>query len=131
MTTVVQVTFRNIRVSPALDLEIRSRAAWLESFCPRIIGCQVLVEIPHRRRKHGRPLHVRIRLSLRGENVVVSHEPTFNAADRPAPRKRDELDTRHKDAHVAIQEAFDVARRRLEDMTRRQRGDVKTHSAAT
>jgi len=32
---------------------------------------------------------------------------------------------------VAIHDAFEVARRRLEDAARRQRGDVKTRTAAT
>ena len=131
MTRPVQITFRKMGVSPALEQEIRSRAAWLETFYPGIVGCRVLLEIPHRRRKRGRPLHVRLELSLPGEDVIVNHEPTLDATARPAPRKSDELDGRHKDAHVAIHEAFDVARRRLEDVARRQRGDVKTHPVVT
>jgi hypothetical protein len=117
--------------SPALEDEIRSRAAWLESFYPGIVGCRVLLEVPHRHRRRGRPLHVRIELSLPGEDVVVSHEPTLDATARSTPHKSDELGGRHKDAHVAVHEAFDVARRRLEDAARRQRGDVKTRTAAT
>ncbi len=129
MTRPVQISFRNMSVSPALEEEIRTRAAWLESFHPGIVGCRVLLEIPHRHRRRGRPLHVRIYMSLPGEDVVVNHEPTPNAVLPPALHKGDELDGRHKDAHVAIHEAFDAARRRLEDMARRQRGDVKTRAA--
>ena len=128
MTRPVQITFRNIGGSPALEQEVRSRAAWLETFYPGIIGCRVLLEIPHRHRKRGRPLHVRIELSLPGEDVIVNHEPTVHATALPAPHKSEEVDSRHKDAYVALHEAFDVARRRLEDMARRQRGDVKTRS---
>jgi ribosome-associated translation inhibitor RaiA len=129
-TRPVQISFRNMSVSPALEEEIRSRAAWLESFCPGIVGCRVLLEVPHRHRRRGRPLHVRIEVSIPGEDVIVNHEPTLDATSRPAPHKSDELDGRHKDAHVAIHEAFDVARRRLEDAARRQRGDVKARAAA-
>jgi hypothetical protein len=118
-------------VSPALEHEIRSRAAWLEMFYPRIVGCRVLLEVPHRHRKRGRPLHVRIELSLPGEDVIVNHEPTLHATARPGPRKSEELDGRHKDALVALHEAFDVARRRVEDVARRQRGDVKTGAVVT
>jgi ribosome-associated translation inhibitor RaiA len=131
MTRPVQITFRNMGVSPALEQEIRSRAAWLETFYPGIVGCRVLLEIPHRHKKRGRPIHVRIELSLPGEDVIVNHEPTLHATARPASRKGEELDNRHKDAHVAIHEAFDVARRRLEDVARRQRGDVKTSAVVT
>ena len=110
----VQISFRNMRVSPEIEEEIRSRAAWLESFHPAIVGCRILLEVPHRHRRHGQPLHVRIEVSLPGEDVVVNHEPVDAS-----------------DAHVVIHEAFDVARRRLEDMARQQRGDVKTRTAAT
>lgn len=127
MTTPVQITFRNISASPALEQEIRSRASWLEAFFPTIVGCRVVLEVPHRHRRHGRSLHVRIELSLPGEDVIVNHEPAPDVMT--ASRKSDELDGRHKDEHVAIHDAFDVARRRLEDMARRQRGDVKTHAS--
>jgi ribosome-associated translation inhibitor RaiA len=129
MTTPVQITFRNMSVSPTLEQEVRSRVSWLESFFPDIVGCRVVLEMPHRHRRHGRSLHVRIELSLPGEDVVVSHEPTPDTAARSASRKSDELDGRHKDEHVAIHDAFDVARRRLEDAARQRRGDVKTHAS--
>ena len=130
-TRPVQISFRHMTVSPAIEEEIRSRAGWLESFYPGIVGCRVLLEVPHRHRRRGRPLHVRIELSLPGEDVIVNHEPPLEAMSPRVLHKSDELDGRHKDAHVAIHEAFDVARRRLEDVARRQRGDVKTRAAAT
>jgi ribosome-associated translation inhibitor RaiA len=130
-TRPVQISFRNMSVSPAVEEEIRLRAAWLESFYPGIVGCRVVLAVPHRHRRRGRPLHVRIELSLPGEDVIVNHEPTLEAMPRPALHKSDELDGRHKDVHVAIHEAFDAARRRLEDVARRQRGDVKTRATAT
>jgi hypothetical protein len=130
-TRPVQINFRNMGGSPALEEEVRSRAAWLESFYPGIVGCRVVLEIPHRHRQRGRPLHVRIELALPGEDVIVNHEPTLDPTPRSASRKSDELDGRHKDGYVAIREAFDVARRRLEDVTRRQRGDVKTRAVTT
>ena len=38
----------------------------------------------------------------------------------------EELDPERKHAQVAVHEAFDIARRQLQDYARRQRGDVKT-----
>jgi hypothetical protein len=130
-TDSVQISFRNMPRSAALEEELHSRVAWLDSFYPGIVGCRVVLEIPHRHRRHGRPLHVRIELSLPGEDVIVNHEPTPGTAARSASRKRDERNGQHKDAYVAIREAFDVARRRLEDVARRQRGDVKTRAVTT
>ncbi|HVH26788.1 MAG TPA: HPF/RaiA family ribosome-associated protein [Vicinamibacterales bacterium] len=127
----VQVTFRNMDPSAALEEAIRARAAWLETFYPALVGCHVTVDIPHRHRKHGWPLHVRIELSLPGEDVIVNHEPALHGTLGEAAHKRDELDGAHKDALVTIHDAFDVARRRLEDAARRQRGDVKKSSVGT
>jgi len=81
------------------------------------------MEVPHHHRRYGRPLHVRIDLSLPGEDVIVNHAPALDTADpdRSAARKSDERDSRHKDARVTIHEAFDAARRRLEDVLRRRR----------
>ena len=130
-TRPVQISFRNMGASPALEAEVRARVEWLESFSPAITGCRVVLEIPHRHRRSGRPLHVRIELSLAGEAVIVTHEPASDTTVRSASRKSDEAAARHKDAYVAIHEAFDVARRRLEDVGRRQRGDVKTRAVTT
>jgi cold shock CspA family protein len=41
--------------------------------------------------------------------------------------KESEIESVHRYAAVAIREAFDTARRRLEDVAREQRGAVKTH----
>jgi ribosome-associated translation inhibitor RaiA len=120
-----------MKVAPALEQEIRSRVARLESFHPAVVGCRVLLEVPHRHRTRGRRLHVRVELSLPGGDVVVDHQPALAGGARAVTHKSDEVDGRHKDAFVAIHDAFDVARRRLEDAARRQRGDVKTRRRST
>jgi hypothetical protein len=131
MTQPVRITFRNKPASPALEQEIRSRVAWLETFYGGIVGSKVTLEIPHRHRERGRPVQVRIELSVPGEDIVVSHAPTLHASSRQLATERlqKELDVEgpRRDALVAVHDAFDVARRRLEDYARRQRGDVKSH----
>ncbi len=122
-TKPVQVSFHNMNVSSALEEEVRERVAWLHSFHPRIVGCRVLLQAPHRHRH--RPLHIRIELSLPGEDVVVEHEPPLETTAR-SPRVNNDRGGDHPDAHVAIHEAFDFARRRLEDVLRRKRADSKT-----
>jgi ribosome-associated translation inhibitor RaiA len=134
MTSAIQVSFRNMAVSPALEQEIRARAAWLETFYSGVVGCRVVLEVRHRHREHSRPVHVRIELSLPGKDIVVSHDPTLHATLKhlrgEATYKAEDIEGAHKDALVAIHDAFDVARRRLEDYARRQRGDVKIHHDA-
>jgi hypothetical protein len=122
-------------LSAGLEEEIRARARWLERFYPDLVGCHVLLETPHRHRKRGRPLHVRIQLVLPGEDLVVDHEPTLHGrlkdVQADSAHKDTEIDGGHKNALIVIRDAFDVARRRLEDFARRQRGDVKIHAAAS
>ena len=131
MTRPVQVTFRNVAVSAVLEQEVRERAAWLETFYSGIVGCRVLLEFPHRHQSHGRPVHVRVELSLPGEDIIVNQEGTPHLAARD-PRLEIVYEAAvreggHEDVIVAIHDAFDVARRRLEDYARRHRADVKTH----
>jgi cold shock CspA family protein len=127
-----QVTFRGIEHSDALEADIRERVSWLEQFYAGIVRCRVLVELPHRHRRDGRRFHVRIDMTLpAGAPIVVSHEPSLHGrlkdVESEAHRKDTEVDSVHRYARVAVHDAFDAARRRLEDFAREQRGDVKVH----
>jgi len=128
----VQVTFRNLAHDEALEQEIRDQVSWLEQFYAGIVRCHVLVEVPHRHRHDGRHFHVRIDVTVPGgPPIVVSHEPSLHGQSKDiedeAHRKDDEIKSVHRYATVAIHEAFDLARRRVEDFAREQRGTVKAH----
>jgi cold shock CspA family protein/ribosome-associated translation inhibitor RaiA len=130
--TPVQVTFRGIDHSDAVEYDVRERLAWLEQFHRNIMRCQVVLEIPHRHRHNGRHVHVRLELTVPGhEPIVVSHEPSLHAGARDAEeevhRKTSEVESVRRYAHVAVREAFDVARRLLEDVARVDRRVVKSH----
>ncbi|MGH8065188.1 MAG: HPF/RaiA family ribosome-associated protein [Candidatus Entotheonellia bacterium] len=103
----LQITARDISLSEAAEVDIRAKAANLDTYYDGIMGCRVVVEGPVRHHRKG-PFTVRIDLSVPGAELVVD---------------------RHADAdlYVAIRDAFDAARRRLEDYARRQRGAVKSH----
>ena len=127
-----QVTFRGLPHSDALEADIRERAGRLEQFCAGIVRCRVLVEIPHRHRHTGRHFHVRVEVTVPGSDpIVVNHEPSLHGRlkdfEDEAARKDAEIEAVHRYASVAVREAFDAARRRLEDVAREQRGAVKVH----
>ena len=109
----VQISFRGMEPSDAVEAKIRERAAKLERFYDRIMGCRVVVESPHRRHHQGKLFHVRVDLTVPGGELAVTREPAEHHA--------------HEDAFVAIRDAFDAVQRQLEDYARRQRGDLKTH----
>jgi ribosomal subunit interface protein len=108
----LQISFRNMDPSPAIEDRIRKKAEKLERFHGRIIGCNVVVEAPHRHRHKGKLYNVRVDISVPGKDVIV---------DRAKPE-----DHAHEDVYVAIRDAFNAATRRLEDQARKMRGDVKS-----
>jgi hypothetical protein len=126
-----QITFHGLAPDDSLEDEIRERASWLEQFYERIVRCRVIVEVPHRHRRDGRHFHVRIEATVPGgPPIVVGHQPSLHGRLKDvaddAHRKEDGIGSVHRHARVAVREAFDAARRRLEDFAREQRGTVKT-----
>jgi cold shock CspA family protein len=127
-----QINFRGLAHSETIEADIHERIAWLEQFYGGIVRCRVLVEIPHRHRHDGRHFQVRIDITVPGgAPIVVSHEPSLHGPLKDVAEaehsKDTEIEAVHRYAHVAIHEAFDVARRQLQDFAREQRGVVKTH----
>ncbi len=124
------ITFRGIEPSAALEAEIRRRIDKLETYYHSIMGCRVLVELAQRHHETGNHYHVRIDLTVPGEEIVVAHEASLHATaqdiDAEKVTKEAEPNPERKHARVAVREAFDIARRQLRDCARRQRGTVKT-----
>lgn len=109
----IQITFRHMEPSPAIEAAVREKAAKLDAFFDRITGCRVVIEAPHRRHHQGKLYHVRIDLTVPGEELVVRRDP---------PEHRE-----HEDPYVAVRDAFDAMKRQLQDYVRRVRGSVKVH----
>lgn len=125
----VQTTFRQMPPSPAAAARIEVEARKLQRYCDAITHCHVIVVAPHRHHRHGRHYEIRIELSVPGDHIVIHHEPSAHSRLKPEDesRKHAEFDAPHKDIYVVIRDAFDTARRQLEDYVRRRRGDVKRH----
>jgi len=111
MQSPVQVTFRDIPPSPALTAHVEKRAAKLDTFYDGIVKCHVVVEAPHRHSKQGKRYHVRIDLHVPGRELVISNTP----------------DDAKEDVNAAIDDAFGDAERALEELSRLQEVDGKTH----
>ena len=110
------VTVKNLQSSAALETRIIELANRLDPFA-QIIRCDVAVEVPHRHHRQGRAFHVRIQLHLGmpGQEIVVSHDPGDDDA--------------HHDPYVTVRDAFDAARRQLQALTERMRGEQKARDA--
>lgn len=113
MPAEIQITFRGMEPSPSAEAQVRRRAEELEQFSDRISTCRVVLEAAHRRHRQGTIYQVRIDLAVPGGKIVVNREPAE--------------DHSHEDMHVSIRDAFDAARRRLQDHMRRLDGVMKQH----
>jgi ribosomal subunit interface protein len=109
----VQVTFRNMDPSEAVEANVREKAEKLERYFDRVVSCRVVVESPHRRHHKGKLYNVRIDIGVPGKEIVVNHAGPKNHA--------------HEDIYVAVRDAFNAATRRLEDHARKIRDEVPPH----
>ena len=116
MQVPLQITFRNMQPSPAVESRIRERAAKLERFHQRITSCHVVVDAPHRHHHKGKLFAVHVDLTVPGQEILASKGAGANHA--------------HENVHVAIRDAFDAVLRQLDGFARRARGDVKHHERA-
>ena len=128
----VEVTFRNLNTSDWLERDIRDRAGKLDTYCPDIVACRVLVAKPHRHREHGNRFDVHINLVVPGEEIAASHAPNIRKVKptgEPALGKDTEILGMRKDVLLVVREAFAAAKRQLQDYARRRRLAVKAHTA--
>lgn len=104
----LEITTRKVTLTPETEELIREKAKKLDTFHDGIIGCKVMVEVPHRSQRKGGDYNVRIDITVPGGELVVKREPD-------------------KELHVAIVGAFEAAERQLKSHASKQRGEVKRH----
>lgn len=112
----LQITFRNLGHSEAIEAKIRERAEKLSTFYNRIMSCRVAVEALHKHHQQGNHYHIRIDVKVPDRELVAGREPDEHHA--------------YTDVYVAIRDTFDAMRRQLEDYARLQQGKVKTHDTS-
>ena len=105
----LDLRFIGIAPSEALEAAVRSRIEPIERLCPDITGWRVAVEQEHRHQQQGRDFAVRLDVSLPGQELALTH-------------------FRDQDVYVALRDAFDAARRSIEEAMRIRRGEVKQHA---
>ena len=111
----LQIIFRDIEPSDAVTANIEEKAMKIEHFAENITSCRVTVEAPHKHHHKGGLFAITIDITLPGEEIVVNRSP--------------DQDHAHEDVYVAIRDAFNAARRQLEDYARKRRGQVKQHES--
>ncbi len=103
----LQIQFLELPQSDAVEAKARQKFEGLERFCDRILTCHVWIEKPLGHHRRGPLYDVQVRLTVPGEELVIVDQP-------PAD-----------DVFVAIRNAFDATRRKLQDYERRHRAKLK------
>jgi cold shock CspA family protein/ribosome-associated translation inhibitor RaiA len=109
----LQISFHNLPHSDEIEDRIREEVDRLEEFYDEIMSCRIVVDVPHRHHGEGNLYEIRIDLKTPGGEIVVKRNPAEHME--------------YRDLDLAIRDAFDGAKRQLEDRSRTIRGDVKTH----
>jgi ribosome-associated translation inhibitor RaiA len=109
MALALQISFRNMDHSASAEAQVRRRAEELAQFSDRIGTCRVTLEATHPQHRQGRLYQVHIDAALAGgHHILVNRDAGGNHA--------------HDDVNVAIRDAFEAARRQLQNYLRRTNG---------
>jgi ribosome-associated translation inhibitor RaiA len=115
----LEISFHNIDSSDALKAAVQDHVGKLEQLHDHIIGCRVVIELPHKSQKaSGNPPDVHIVLRVPGKEIVVSKELAHGGHKKAAT-----------DAYAVLDNAFAVAAGQLKDYRRISHGDVKRKSS--
>ncbi|MBI2765886.1 MAG: HPF/RaiA family ribosome-associated protein [Chloroflexi bacterium] len=101
----VEVIPHDIALTPEVRDYLDDRIGRLPEFYPRILSSRVVLRGETRHHQAGGPFSVHVYVDVPQRVIVVTRQ------------QRDDL-------HVAIREAFDAAQRQLQDLARKQRGEV-------
>mgnify|MGYP003575222746 FL=1 len=140
MQTPLQITFRNMPRSTAIEENIREKTVKLDALFEGITSCRVIVEAPHRHHYKGKAYVVRIDITVPNDELVVNRAPKrLDAAKAPHSEELEKdlpehhepsKHAAHEDVYVAIRDAFNAAARKLQAYMRRRRGQKKIHDPA-
>ncbi len=101
MHSAVDVVYRDLDTSPALNDIIVKKLEKLSRFSHHIQRSRVVLDSPHKHKHKGKLYRASIELDLKGAPVTVTQDDTS--------------------IHVAVRDAFNAAERKLKEMASRRR----------
>jgi ribosome-associated translation inhibitor RaiA len=113
MQTPIHVSFHGLEHSDAFEAACSRAARKLERFARDITSCCVVVSRSQHRHRQGDLHELRITLRVPGRVLAVNRVAPVHASN--------------EELALALREAFDSLRRRLQDHVRVRRGAVKAH----
>lgn len=99
----LQITFRDLAPSDAVEDRIQKYADKLNRFHSQILSCWVRVEAPHRHHHKGNSYQVSIGITVPQKELIVKSSST-----------------EHTNLYLTLREAFDAAKRQLTALSDQQ-----------
>jgi ribosome-associated translation inhibitor RaiA len=111
MNTPLEISFKGLEKSRAVEAKIAERVARLERHFERMTHCRVVVSAPNKHAHKGKVYEIKIDIGMPGSAplIVTQETAVANASES---------------LNVAIRDAFDAAQRRLDET-----GERKDHAA--
>jgi ribosome-associated translation inhibitor RaiA len=114
----LELSFHNMDPSDTLKAVVREHVARLEQFHAHIVGCRVVIEMPHKSHRTGQNIpDVHIVVRVPGKELIVSREMARAGSKKNAT-----------DAYAVLDAAFAAAQSQIKDHRRIVQGDVKYKS---
>lgn len=112
MNTPLEISFKGLDKSAAIESKIAERAAKLEKHFDRMTHCRVVVAAPHKHSHKGKTYEIKIDIGIPGSApLIVTHESAVGQAQ--------------EDLKIALRDAFDSAGRRLDDLVEKMNGSAR------
>jgi len=102
----LQISFKGMERSEAVEARIREKVEKLERRAGRLQSCQVTVVAPSNHHAKGGIFEVHVEVRVPGHDLAVSRESG--------------QDHGHEDAYVAIRDAFAAIERQMEHQLKRR-----------
>jgi cold shock CspA family protein/ribosome-associated translation inhibitor RaiA len=110
----LELSFRNVAKSDAIEDLVRQKVDKLERLCSYITSCRVTIDQPQEHQRAGNPYQVLVEVRIPpGHDLVVKREPGES-------NMHDPLD-------VIVRDSFDAMERQVKKVVDQQRDDVKKH----
>lgn len=106
----LEITFRDIENTEAIEAKIRSKAEKLSHLYDRITYCRVTVEAVQKNKHQGKEFQANIELDVPGKVLIVNNNSH-----------------RNEDLYIAIRDSFNAMKRQLEEYVEKLRGNKKAH----
>jgi cold shock CspA family protein len=130
-----EITYKGVNSIPEIDALLQKQIVRLERVCDYIVSLHVAIEKEQRRHQLGNPYRVRLDIRVPpNHELVVKRQSVLHADTRPPGKTDEETDMtdsissrKEEPLPAVIRRTFDSARRQLEKLIERQRGETKIH----